>query len=292
MAYEVLIIGGGRWGQVYLKELIKLRSELKINITISTEFNFNYLKTKFNYKSVCVRRRSGLVHDNKLYDLAIICTSEESHYTSIMDTLKINVKKILVEKPFLQNLNEYTGIKKMMEWEPNKIYISCPYIYTKVVSEHEKKIINVLKIESHWHEQTCNKMGYKQDKCVYMTAASHLLPILFLITRYSYDNYKVVEKNENKLLIKNNQKLLEMNCSRTSRQSVRKSIILKTSESSTTIDLESKDNKESGIKAVLNIALSPLQSQVISLLMDVNNSITEYTDYINYRKLESVLTLE
>lgn len=291
MSYELLVIGGGRWGQVYLKEIIRLRSYFDLRITVCTDYNFEYLHGEFGCTSIRIIKRESLEFLREIYDLAIICTSEEFHHSVLMDALKMNINKILVEKPFLQNLAEYKKLKEDIHCRSNHIYVSCPYIFSDIVERYPRDQDNVVRIRSEWHEMYHNAHGYKQDNSVYMTATSHLLPIMFLLTKSNYDQYELIKKSDKKLQILSNNKLLEINCTRTDRPLSSKSITIETHCETEVIDLEDKRHKVVGIESTIKRKFSPLQSQIISIVMDKNKRITKLIDYSQYNKISNLLTL-
>jgi hypothetical protein len=111
--YSVLIIGGGRWGQITYNNLIYLKNINCLTI-ISRSLN---LKNSIIKKDI-ERKKNLIIKEAKKFDLLIICKDNNSKLRYLKNVM--NLKSIIViEKPLIIKNNFQIFFNKIKK----KIYI-------------------------------------------------------------------------------------------------------------------------------------------------------------------------
>ena len=97
---SIVLIGGGRWAQIYLNELLKLN--FKINI-ITSNSDLKKLRDLIHEVNICKNLDSIKIRKNSL----IILCNKTDRRLNILRKIKNLGNKILVEKPFTNNPKDY-----------------------------------------------------------------------------------------------------------------------------------------------------------------------------------------
>lgn len=205
---KIIIVGGGRWAQVYLNYLISI--EVK-EILIITNYNFNKIKRK--YSSVNNLKINKKIYKSIItnYSHVIISSSYQKRKRIINKFLNEKIN-ILVEKPFLFGLSYLNKVIKSQNLNKKNFIISAPWyfnknldkIYNNINKNFNNKILKITWYENNKKLIVDRKLKYSYD------SISHIISIiikLFSIKNYNFELSKIygTNKKEEKYLVKFNQ---------------------------------------------------------------------------------------
>ena len=197
--YRVLILGGGRWGQITFNNLKFLNSlsELKI---ISRTLDIN--NSIIDNKNIKIRKNINF-KELKKYNLIIICKNNISKL-QFFKKIKHLKSIIVVEKPIIIKRN----IKKFLySFKKGKFFISLPWFFEKKL----KKIFHYLifsekidRVNFFWYDQIKKKYGlekkFENNICYTEDIFAHIFSLLYekkyksnKINFFSFDIKKKIE---------------------------------------------------------------------------------------------------
>ena len=103
---KVAIVGFGKMGQNHFKACKLLKLDV-VNIIDKNKINLSYAK-KLNFKKKCeyILNFNQLFEKGNKFDLLIISTTTDYHFSFAKIAMENNIKKILIEKPVCNSLNE------------------------------------------------------------------------------------------------------------------------------------------------------------------------------------------
>ena len=285
--HDILIVGGGRWAQVYAKEIIELSKYIPIQLSIASQTNHNKLT-----KIIKTSKKAGLnicisqsIPSNKYFDLAIVATTVQYHLLQAMQIYKY-CRTLLIEKPLFLSLDEHYTFNNAINCSESHCInsmASCPYLFSKSLHKQEKCNGFIESVEGIWEEPMHHPLGHKYDERVDMSAIPHLIPIVGFLVNADLSMMSIGEITKNSVKLK----ISNRNCSRIcfSRglkiNDFEKSIKVKlASGEELALDLNSKNVKEQGINYEFNDIipedgfLTPLKSQVLYCLSEMNKDLS------------------
>lgn len=205
---KIIIIGGGRWAQVYLNYLIDINVK---EILIITKYNYDKIKRKYAYvKNLKINKKiSKSIISN--YSHVIISSSYQKRKIIINKFLNEKIN-ILVEKPFLFGSSYLHHIINYQNLHNRNFLISIPWYFNKnldkisnkINKNLDKKILKVI-----WYENNRKSIVEKNLKYSY-DSISHIISIIFKIYTIKNINFEIskiygTNKNQEKYLIESNQ---------------------------------------------------------------------------------------
>lgn len=223
---RVLILGGGRWGQItynnlfnetFVEKIQIISKTLKLTKSILKEKNIKVQK-KINYETI------------KDYDLIIICKNNISKIRYFKKLLNFN-NILVIEKPFIikKNIEKF-----LLSFSKKNFYLSLPWFFEFKIKRSVEKFINkdyANKVTFIWFDNNQKKYGLKKnfDKNIFYTEDifSHIFSIIYnrKLTKaklkfLSFDIYNNIEY----LLFEYNNIKFEIQCSNTIKKKFRKII--------------------------------------------------------------------
>lgn len=144
---DIIIIGVSKAGRLHLQSYNKLKEKGKIFL-VDNQKEDNELKI---YKTI-----EEVLNENKLdsNDVVVdICTPKEVFYQIIDECINLNIKNILVEKPFI--------VKKELLENHNelKIIMIQNYLYSKILEDMKKYIMeNKLEVKAIYTNFSKNRI--------------------------------------------------------------------------------------------------------------------------------------
>ena len=128
LKFRVLIIGGGRWSNVYIKEILSMPYLIDIDVVSQTQTSV--LKSIYGSRVINYYRSFNDILHNKKYDLAVISNQPSRRVRDISNACMVS-NTLLIEKPICETLQQYIDIEKIYKynksWSGNW-FISCPFI--------------------------------------------------------------------------------------------------------------------------------------------------------------------
>ena len=186
IGYKILILGGGRWGQITFNNLSSLNSVSELNI-ISRTLNIN--NSIINNKNIKIKKNLNL-KKIKRYDLIVICKNNVSKL-KFFKKIKHLKSIIIVEKPLIikNNLKKF-----LLSFKKGKFFVSLPWFFEKKLKEIFYNLIFVKKIDRIsfvWYDRINKKYGLKKnfDKDTFYT--ENIFPHVFSLL------YEKIYKNNN-----------------------------------------------------------------------------------------------
>lgn len=176
-----LIIGFGKWS----KKIINFLEKKKF-------FNKIYIKNRryyFEYKKNSILKKTSLNKIKKNINSIHICTPLKSHYPYLKKF--INIKKIIVEKPFLQNSNEIKKIKKLIP-KKSLLYVNYTYLFNTFLINLKKDIQKKKICEITLNFSQKENFYKKKYDCLNDWLDHPLSIILFLFDNFS--DFKIKKK--------------------------------------------------------------------------------------------------
>ena len=177
-----LIIGFGKWSKKIIHFLEKKKIFNKIYVKNRTNY-FEYSKN-FKYQKISLNKIKKDI--NSIH----ICTPLKSHYFYLKKF--INIQKIIVEKPFLQSIDQINNIEKLIT-KKKLIYVNYTYLFNSFFIFLKKKIKNsgIYEITINFSQK--NNFYKKKYDCLKDWLDHPLSIILFLFDNFCY--FKVIKKN-------------------------------------------------------------------------------------------------
>lgn len=196
---DVLIVGGGRWGQITYNNLIELKFINKI-ILISRKINLKKNILKNENIEIC---KYFNLKKFQRYDLIIICKNNDKKI-NFLKRISDFKNKVVIEKPIIlkRNINFFLN-----KFKKKNYYLSLPWYFDydlKKIYINLFKQNKINKIKFIWYDNSKIKYGLKKnfDKkiCYVEDIFSHLFSILNLKTselkNLEFKNFKITRNIE------------------------------------------------------------------------------------------------
>lgn len=176
--YKVLILGGGRWGQITFNNLNTLNSVLELKIISRT---LDIKNSIIDYKNIKIKKNINF-KEVKKYDLIVICKNNISKF-QFFKKIKHLKSIIVIEKPFIirRNIKEF-----LYSFKKGKFFISLPWFFEKKLKKIFHDLIFSKKIDRinfDWYDQINRKYGLEKkfDKNIYYTEDifPHIFSLLY-----------------------------------------------------------------------------------------------------------------
>ena len=268
LKFRVLIIGGGRWSNVYIKELLSMPYLIDIDVVSQTQTSV--LKSIYGSRVINYYRSFNDILHNKKYDLAVISNQPSRRVRDISNACMVS-NTLLIEKPICETLQQYIDIEKIYKynkpWSCNW-FISCPFIYSERVSKFFQDNEDPVNIYCRWNEENIDDPSYRLDRNITSTAISHFLPLLAAYLGFKYDSLVLEDDSKEDMRLTSQTSLnptIDIAWSRHDQRTEKKIIFVKRN-SVVELDLMSKELKQLGIYKLFEKFLTPLQCQVHQLL--------------------------
>ena len=182
-----LIIGFGKWSKKIINFLEKKKIYSRIYVKLR-KYYFEYGKDiKLTEKEF-----------NKLYDkieTLHICSPPKTHFRFLKKNIKLN--RIIVEKPFLNNLSQFQYIQNLIT-DKNYLLVNYTYLFSPITKKISKEINKkfIKKITINFSNK--NRFYKKKFDSIYDWLDHPLSIILYLFKKFPRFEIKKVKIIENK----------------------------------------------------------------------------------------------
>ena len=217
---NVLVVGGGRWANIILNELISNFRNIK-KISVITK-NKNIIKKLPSEIVKKISLNSNLNNINlKQITHAIIVNKNSDHFLTAKKIIKHKIN-ILVEKPLVYKIKEYEILKKLSYKKRKLIHVSTPFFFAYYFFYIKKLITtNNAELTFEWHDPKNDKRHgilKKYDKSVnYLEDTVYhiygILNCLFGKKKITYVSSKNFKDHGN-LIFRYGEVNINLNCSR------------------------------------------------------------------------------
>jgi hypothetical protein len=187
---EVILVGGGRWAQIYLNNLLK--RNLKLTLVSK---NNDLKKILLKNKSKKIKFQNDLAKTKiKKNDFIIIANKTEARL-NIFKKYKNKSNQILFEKPLFLNPNNF----KKYKLKKDNFYLALQFNFAKYFKIIRKKIENekIYSIKLNWFDnynekKKFNKLNFIED------AYYHFYSIikLFVKNKPLINKISIIKKNK------------------------------------------------------------------------------------------------
>ena len=200
IGYKILILGGGRWGQITFNNLSSLNSISELSM-ISRTLNIN--NSIINNKNIKIKKNLN-IKEVKKYDLIVICKNNVSKF-KFFKKIKHLKSLIIVEKPLIIKSN----LKKfLLTFKKGNFFISLPWFFEKKLKKIFYNLIFIKKIDRIsflWYDRISKKYGLKKnfDKDTYYVEDifSHIFSLLYekiyKNNNINFSSFNIEKKIEN-----------------------------------------------------------------------------------------------
>ena len=217
---SLIIVGGGRWANIILNELLSNFKNLKKIFIITKNKNIlSKFPTEFNKKIYLSKNLNNI--NLKKISHGIIVNKNSDHYLYSKKILKKNIN-ILVEKPLVKKIKEYETLKKFSRQKKRIIHVSMPFFFAYYFF-CIKKLINKnnAQLTFEWHDPKNDKrhgMLKKYDRSI--SYLEDIIYHIFGILNCLFGPKKIVYKfsknfiNKGYLIFSYGKINIKVNCSR------------------------------------------------------------------------------
>lgn len=273
---KVLILGGGRWGQITYNNLFN--ANFILDIQIISKF-LNLSKSILKKKNIRIKSK---IDYNKIknYNLIIICKNNISKI-KYLKKLKDFRNILVVEKPLIikQNIRKF-----ILFFSKKKFFISLPWFFEFNLRRIINKFINIdgiNHIKFIWFDDNKKKYGLSKnyDKNIYYSEDifSHIYSMIYDYkskpTNLKFLSFKI--RNKVEYVIFNYKKIkIEIQCSNQINKNLRKIVFNKNKKIISQIKISNRyfhiDDKIKKIHTKLDKRLNNLTTQYKYLLNEKN----------------------
>jgi hypothetical protein len=184
---SILIIGKGKWASKIISHIKKKKLFEKI-----------YIKTR--KKLFSTQKKIKILPKYKKINIVHICSPLPTHYKYVKKFCYH--KKLIIEKPFLKNLREFSKIEKNFLFIKNTYIVNYIDLYNPLINYIKEKIKkNITKIIFEYSNP--NFYYKKKFSCIEDWLEHPLSVILFLFRKF--ESFKILKKK----FIRNKRKYLE-----------------------------------------------------------------------------------
>lgn len=186
--YNIAIIGLGYWGTIVTNTLISLSKFNKIFICDNDKKKVQIIKKKFGNKVISVDFDT-IKKDKKIKNV-FLATPPKSNF-KILKSLIESKKNILIEKPGMTKLSQFSQIKKLLRNNKSKVTFGYIYIYNDYI-RYLRKIIKSKKLGNikYINFQRQNFGPIRNKVSAAFDLATHDLSILYYLL-----NKKIILRN-------------------------------------------------------------------------------------------------
>ena len=161
------------------------------NLQLLYSVDTNHINRKRFYKKYKIPAYAKLIPSKKKIDFITVATNSEKHYEILKYIIKnLNVKLIIIEKPFCMNLNEAKKILKSAKGKKIKIFVN----YIRSFDSTWIKIKKILQ-----NHKIFGLINYYKDEKVNGSHFIHLCMILFgniySVKKIDHLNFELYFKN-------------------------------------------------------------------------------------------------
>ena len=245
---DVVVVGGGRWALIIIKEILKNFTNIK-NILIVT-------KNKKILQNTIINSSKKIIHYSdfrflKYHNIkyAIIANKNKDHYKTIKKLLPKDIN-LLVEKPLVENMSQYYSLKNIKKEYNSKILISMPFYYAYYFYSLKENFLknSSFQIKFNWHDkinEIRNGVLKKQDFTI--NYLEDTIYHFYSILNCLFDKKKIIIKNfDNRLNqgfldFKYGKHQVSLNCSRLKKNTRVREILFTSNKKKYSIDF-SNDN--------------------------------------------------
>ena len=139
---KIAVLGCGYWGTIVINTLISLKLFNKIYIYDPDLLKVKILKKKFKKKIEYLNYKS-ILYDNSIKNIFLVTPPRKNF--KILKKLINSKKNILIEKPGLISLKEFSIIKKLSKKNNTKLLFGYVYVYNQYI-QYIKKLIKTKKL--------------------------------------------------------------------------------------------------------------------------------------------------
>tara|TARA_B100000795_G_scaffold235403_1_gene195030 strand:- start:19 stop:912 length:894 start_codon:yes stop_codon:yes gene_type:complete len=188
---KILFIGGGRWAQIYLDQLQKLKLSICV-ITSNQNLKKKLLNSKFSKIYTFKKFKDVKVSKN----LLIILCNKTNKRLNILKKLSKLKNKILIEKPLTNNPKNYfdQGL-----YNKKNIYLSSQFYFAKYFLFVKEKIKKekIEKINLDWFDSENDKKSFNNKLNFIEDAYYHFFSIIRVFTdnKNLINNLSHIKKN-------------------------------------------------------------------------------------------------
>jgi hypothetical protein len=160
---NILIVGGGRWAIVTIKELLNNFTNLKKILILTRNKNVLQEFSKKFQKKISVRRKLSKKILDKI-NHAVVVNKNCDHFLSSKKLLNKKIN-LLVEKPLVSKFSEFETLKKISKKNKKFIHVSVPFFFSYYIF-YIKKFINFPfnELVFDWHDPYNDKRYGKIKK--------------------------------------------------------------------------------------------------------------------------------
>lgn len=309
--FPIIIVGGGRWAKIIINEIFFNFTNIKKVILVTknkkilSEFSENQknkIEQQVNFKFL----------KKKKYKYAIVANKNKDHF-KVSKTLLKNKINLLIEKPIVENFNQYKILKRISAFNRCKVFMSSPFFFSYYFYFFNKKYLKNKKYDVvlEWNDQI-NEIRDGQTKKHDFTlnyvedTVYHFYGILSAIYGKKQITYKdsLSKKNYGFLKVKYGKNICLLSCSRKKNNSRVRKIIFSSKLKKYIIDFSNDNNLkffQNGSKKKLkfNFCQRTLKYQIFcflnyknfqnKLLLNDINKINSLMELINKIKSKKVL---
>jgi hypothetical protein len=239
---KFILIGYGRWSQIYLKVLRNYVD--RRNIFVYSKSNF--LNLKKNHFVLDQNKIKNINHSifKRKGSVIILLNNNLLRKKFLLIALKYNLDCIY-EKPYLEGLKKLNELLISFKKKKLKFMISLPWCHNNVLIKVKKKSRNIFfdRINVKWFEKK-NQRKYGLIKrrnlkmSYYKDIISHIISIVSYFIDTSFSPNPII--NSNKLLLNN--KVIKLNLCRNSKYNIREFSFYKSSKLVLKLNLGKKIN--------------------------------------------------
>ena len=188
---KILFIGGGRWAQIYLDQLEKLKLSICV-ITSNQSLKEKLINSKFS-KIYSFKKFKDVKISKNL--LIILCNKTNERLNILKKLLKIK-NRILIEKPLTNNPKNYFdhGL-----YNKNNMYLSSQFYFAKYFLFIKKKIKKekIEKINLDWFDSKNDKKSFNNKLNFIEDAYYHFFSIVRIFTdnKNLINNFSQIKKD-------------------------------------------------------------------------------------------------
>ena len=151
---NILIIGGGRWATITVRELLTNFTNLTYIQIITKKKNLiKDFPEKLKKKIIISKNFKNIIFDKLTHAIVVNKNSDHFSYTKKILNNKMNV---LVEKPLVKKISEFKILKKISQKNKKFVHVSIPFFFSyyffyikKFINFHFEELI------FDWHDP-CN----------------------------------------------------------------------------------------------------------------------------------------
>ena len=218
---KFILIGYGRWSQIYLKVLRNYVD--RRNIFVYSKSNFlNLKKNQFILDQNKIKSTNHSIFKKK-GSIIILLNKNSLRKKFLHIALKHNLDCIY-EKPYLEGSKKLNELLKSFKKKELKFMISLPWCHNDVLTKVKKKSRNIFfdRVTVKWFEKK-NQKKYglikrrNNEVSYYKDIISHIISIISYFIDTSFSTKPLI--NSNKLLLNN--KVIKLNLCRDSKYNIR-----------------------------------------------------------------------